>query len=564
MTPLPGGGRTAEKAIASSASLPEDAVSEASVPSYGDAQTWYLAEGYTGGEFDTYVLVQNPGETSAHVTLKFQLPPGHSAPDYEFDLPAGTRSSIQLDGLPGLSNTDVSTKVTSTAPVMVERAMYFNYFGKPGGHDSIGVKYPSTVWYLAEGYTGGQFDTYVLVQNPGETSAHVTLKFQLPPGHSAPDYEFDLPAGTRSSIQLDGLPGLSNTDVSTKVTSTAPVMVERAMYFNYFGKPGGHDSIGVKYPSTVWYLAEGYTGGQFDTYVLVQNPGETSAHVTLKFQLPPGHSAPDYEFDLPAGTRRSVQLDSLPGLSSTDVSTTVESTVSVVAERAMYFEYQGKRGGHVSIGTDFPSTVWYLAEGYTGGQFDTYVLVQNPGQETKHVRFDFQLPPGHSAPPLEFDITGGSRRSVLLDALPGLSSTDVSTKVTASGLVVVERAMYFSYMGRDDGHCSIGSLYEPPIIPDTTKVLGEAELGHLSGAAKSGDGKRLVLTFDADVGALQDVEIGDVIVSGITSKTPYGMLQKVAGVNRAGGQVILETVEASLEEAIWRGHIINYTDLVPA
>ncbi|MGQ9475091.1 MAG: hypothetical protein ACUVSI_03200 [Actinomycetota bacterium] len=23
----------------------------------GEAQTWYLAEGYTGGEFDTYVLV---------------------------------------------------------------------------------------------------------------------------------------------------------------------------------------------------------------------------------------------------------------------------------------------------------------------------------------------------------------------------------------------------------------------------------------------------------------------------------------------------------------------------
>ncbi len=64
---------------------------------------------------------------------------------------------------------------------------------------------------------------------------------------------------------LDGLPGLSDAEVSTKVTSTVPVVAERAVYFDYFGKPGGHDSIGVIAPADTWYLAEGYTGGTFDT-----------------------------------------------------------------------------------------------------------------------------------------------------------------------------------------------------------------------------------------------------------------------------------------------------------
>ncbi|MBN2027908.1 MAG: hypothetical protein JW854_14245, partial [Actinobacteria bacterium] len=136
-------------------------------------------------------------------------------------------------------------KVTATVPVVAERAEYFTYFGKSGGHDSIGTYMPKTTWYLAEGYTGGEFSTWVLVQNPTTENATVTLEFQLPPGSNAPDYTFDLPAGTRKSIQLNELDGLGDTDVSTKVTSDKPVVAERAMYFEYDGKQGGHDSIGV-------------------------------------------------------------------------------------------------------------------------------------------------------------------------------------------------------------------------------------------------------------------------------------------------------------------------------
>jgi len=314
--------------------------------------SWYLAEGYTGGEFDTWVLVQNPGPDDAEVVLTFQLPPGSEADSLTIPLAAGVRTSVHLDELPGLEDTDVSTKVTSTAGnwIIAERAEYFDYFGKQGGHDSIGALTPSDTWYLAEGYTGGEFSTWVLVQNPGIEDATVILEFQLPPGSQAPNYEFDLPAGTRKSIQLDELTNLGDTDVSTKVTSNVPVVAERAVYFDYFGKAGGHDSIGTYMPQTTWYLAEGYTGGEFSTWVLVQNPGTEDATVTLEFQLPPGSEAPDYTFDLPAGTRKSIQLNELPNLGDTDVSTKVTSDKPVVAERAVYFDYFGKSGGHDSIG----------------------------------------------------------------------------------------------------------------------------------------------------------------------------------------------------------------------
>jgi hypothetical protein len=84
------------------------------------------------------VLVQNPGTTKARVTLSFQLTEG-TAEDFTFDLPGGMRQTIWIDTLPGLSNAQVSTKVSSSQPVVAERAEYFNYNGKKGGHASIGV-----------------------------------------------------------------------------------------------------------------------------------------------------------------------------------------------------------------------------------------------------------------------------------------------------------------------------------------------------------------------------------------------------------------------------------------
>ena len=147
--------------------------------------------------------------------------------------------------------------------------------------DCVVYEFQTFSWYLAEGYTGGDFDTWVLGQNPGVEDAMVTLTFQVQDG-DAPTRTFGVAAGTRLSIHLDELENLADAQVSTRVTSTtgAVIIAERAVYFTYDGKQGGHDSVGVTSPCMTWYLAEGYTGGDFDTWVLVQNPSTEPAHVT--------------------------------------------------------------------------------------------------------------------------------------------------------------------------------------------------------------------------------------------------------------------------------------------
>ena len=51
-----------------------------------------------------------------------------------------------------------------------------------------------------------------------------------------------------------------------------------------------------------------------------------------------------------------------------DVSVIVEETggKGIVVERAMYFDYSGRRGGHAAMGVPQTSTTWFFAEGYTG------------------------------------------------------------------------------------------------------------------------------------------------------------------------------------------------------
>ena len=430
--------------------------------------SWHLAEGYTGPGFDTWVMVQNPGDLDAEAAVTFQVQGGAADPVWR-TVPANSRDNIKLNALPGLSGgVSVSTKVTSTtgAPLNAERAMYFTYGGKQGGHDSIGALTPSRAWYLAEGYTGAGFDTYVMVQNPGTADATVTLEFQLDKG-TAPDKVINVPAGTRNQVHLNQEAALAaGVSVSTKVTSNVPVVAERAMYFNYGGKQGGHDSIAVTSPRKTWYLAEGYTGAGFDTYITVQNPTTEAATVTLSYQLDSG-TAPDKVLNLPAGTRDQVHLNKETGLSGgVSVSTRVTSNVDVVAERAMYFIYGGKDGGHGSRAVEALSMGWYLPEGYTGltgpGQrFDTYITVQNPGATSATVTLKFQLDSG-TAPDYSFTLPARTRDQVHLNVLPVLSDgVSVSTTVVATRPVAAERSVYFNNGGLLGGHNSVGIPFVP-------------------------------------------------------------------------------------------------------
>ena len=105
-------------------------------------KTWYLAEGSTGinaqGAFESWVLVQNPGDTKAEVDLFYQTPAGEKKGPH-LSMNAHSRSTVNIaDTVP--NEFSVSTRVVADNPVIAERAMYWNTPGafRQAATDSIG------------------------------------------------------------------------------------------------------------------------------------------------------------------------------------------------------------------------------------------------------------------------------------------------------------------------------------------------------------------------------------------------------------------------------------------
>ncbi len=331
--------------------------------SVSPSTTWYLAEGYCGGLFDTWILVQNPNTAEALVTVKY-LTRGGLAAQADYRVPPMARMTIGVDQIPGLEQAEVSSVISSDRPVVAERSMYFNYAGKDGGSGTRGVTAPSDTWYLAEGYTGGAFDTYLLVMNPGTSSSHVTATFMLPGGKQQ-DLQFDVAPLTRYTVHVDEVPGLAATDLSVRVQATAPVVAERAMYFDYGGWTGGHCSAGVDAPLQTWYFAEGCTYENFATYLLLQNPNDTAATGQAVFMLDSGQQV-TLPVQIGPHSRTTVCVNQVPGMAGQSFATKIQMDAPVVAERSMYFRYKGWDGGSNAVGSTATSALWYFAEGYTG------------------------------------------------------------------------------------------------------------------------------------------------------------------------------------------------------
>lgn len=159
-----------------------------------------------------------------------------------------------------------------------------------GAHAETAVTTPSTTWYLAEGATIGGFSLFYLLQNPAASQTTVRVRYLRAAGVPLQkDYVLQPRSRTNIWVNVEEFPGLgralANAEFSAVVESldNTPIIVERAMYRSNQGRifNAGHESTGVATPSTTWFLAEGRTGALFDLFVLIANPTNTDAQVTV-------------------------------------------------------------------------------------------------------------------------------------------------------------------------------------------------------------------------------------------------------------------------------------------
>jgi hypothetical protein len=226
------------------------------------------------------------------------------------------------------------------------------------------------------------------------------------------------------------------------------------------GRTNAQECLDQTHPRGLYtrYLAEGATGSFFSTRVAVANPGVMPARVLFRFLTQDGVTVP-YVVVVPAGARRTIDLETLPGLGSANVSTVVESDADVVIDRTMRWDQTTRGGAHAEGSVSAPALRWYLAEGATHGFFDLFYLIQNPSlTAAASVRIRFLRPSGA---PIDrfYTVQPNSRYTVVVDGIPELAATDVSGVIESlNGLpIIVERAMYSSAAGVfAAGHDSAG------------------------------------------------------------------------------------------------------------
>jgi hypothetical protein len=429
----------------------------------------YLAEGATGTFFETSLALLNPGTSPAAVVLRFLKDDGTSV-GHHLTIPAGTRRTVRPASLAGLESANFSTVIESDALVVVDRTMTWG--GGYGSHAETALDALSPTWYLAEGSTAGDFfNLFYLLQNPHATPVDVTIRYLRPFGQPAIEKPYTLPANSRTTLYVDEEhPQLANTDVSSVVTASAPIIVERAMYVNKPNQPfaAGHESAGVTAPALEWFLAEGATGPFFDLFVLIANPGDTDAQVTADYLLLGGGKLTK-SYTVPANGRFTIWVDDeeLPAgsglrpLANVAVSTAIRSTnaVPVIVERAMWwpgsaiapdFWYEA----HNSPGATVTGTRWALAEGEVGGAtaLETYVLIANTSAVAGQARVTLLFEDGTTAK-RTCALEANSRTNVPIGldfptAVGRRFGTIVESLGATPALIVVERAMYADFGGR--------------------------------------------------------------------------------------------------------------------
>jgi hypothetical protein len=256
---------------------------------------WYLAEGSTDHGFSTRISIENPNDRDLNAVITYMLSDG-TAKTEEAGLPAMSQVTVNPADTVGAADFSTNVWCIQNQTIAVDRTMSWTGPGaaSPEGHSSIGVTSPVKTWYLAEGCSAYGFETWLLIQNPGETTANVTITYMtegwgsksvtltyLTPDGPLQQPAFTMPGDSRKTVRVND--ALRNTDFSTRIVSNEPIVAERAMYWDNGIGEACHASTGLPNPHTTFYMPDGETSGGNETYTLVANPNNVEVEVEVTY-----------------------------------------------------------------------------------------------------------------------------------------------------------------------------------------------------------------------------------------------------------------------------------------
>jgi hypothetical protein len=309
----------------------------------------------TTANHSNYLAVLNPSTSSMTATIKYYPAAGGTPVTATHTVAAQSRGTVNVGSESGIvSGAYYWAQVTLSTAGLVERSLYLQdtATGYTGGGTIVGVTAPQSSWSFAEGHTASTYsERYVLVNPSLSTSTLATLTLYKLDGTTAVT-QVALAPGELELVSANNLLG-SAADNGAQVQATGAIFAERVMSVLYTGGIGGSGSssipcftetVGTPLPGEQYYFAEGFTGTNFEELLSLLNPDpSTTATVTVTLQPAGGGSPTIKTYTVNPHTRATENISSV--LSGQNISMLVQSTVSIVAERELYFDFGGTDTG---------------------------------------------------------------------------------------------------------------------------------------------------------------------------------------------------------------------------
>ena len=209
------------------------------------APVWHFPDGLVGpGLVERYSLY-NPAAREAQVGVEVSLDEGSAEP-FELTVPAADRVTLTFNDearIPKGVGHAVTVRSLNGVDVVATRVVEAAGSSRSGRADTLGARRAANRWLFAAGGTSQTVEEWVVVYNPGPGPASVSLAGLADARELTPErlQGVTIEPGRRRAFRIGE--HLRRTPLPIVVTSTSPVMAERAVYTA--GRPGLSAAMGV-------------------------------------------------------------------------------------------------------------------------------------------------------------------------------------------------------------------------------------------------------------------------------------------------------------------------------
>lgn len=251
------------------------------------ATSWFFAEGVTTKDATEVVSLFNPFPEDAVVDMVFTTEEGQVTPQ------ALTGLSVPGRGLTAVNLGDhvqrreaVSTSITvRTGRLVAARLQTFDGSqARKGMAVTLGAPGPGDVWYFPQGFIAEGLTERFQVFNPHPDEARVKLELSLDQGAAEP---IELTIAPESRVTLNAgdearIPKSVAHSVIVRSVNGVTVVAERTTEgVSPSPHAGVSITLGARLPSLRAMVAAGQVDDSTDEWMVVQNPGDRPAAVTV-------------------------------------------------------------------------------------------------------------------------------------------------------------------------------------------------------------------------------------------------------------------------------------------